>query len=175
MILKKNQEKFVLQTQNLILVKLRKVDAPFILELVNSPGWLKYIGDRNVHSILDAEQYLQNGILKCYKEHGFGFWLVKDSIKNQKLGICGITKRESLDFPDIGFAFLPKYQSMGYGYEAAMATLKHAQKNLRLERIVAIVNKENMASNKLLIKIGMRFEKVICFPDENRELNFYSI
>lgn len=175
MILKKNQEEFVLQTQNLILVKLRKVDASFILELVNSPGWLQYIGDRNVHSILDAEQYLQNGILKCYKEYGFGFWLVKDIIKNQKLGICGITKRESLDFPDIGFAFLPKYQSMGYGYEAAIATLKHVKENLRLERIVAIANVENVASNTLLIKIGMKFEKVILNSEENRELNFYSI
>jgi ribosomal-protein-alanine N-acetyltransferase len=175
MILKKNQEEFVFQTQNLILVKLRKLDAPFILELVNSPGWLQYIGDRNVHSILDAEHYLQNGILKCYKEHGFGFWLVKDSIKNQKLGICGITKRESLDFPDIGFAFLPKFQSMGYGFEAAKGTLKHVQEHLRLEKIVAIANIENVASNRLLIKIGMRFEKVIRFPEENRQLNFYSI
>ena len=173
--MKKNQEQFVLQTQNLILVKLRKVDAPFILELVNSPGWLKYIGDRNVHSILEAEQYLQNGILKCYKEYGFGFWLVKDVIKNQKLGICGITKRESLDFPDIGFAFLPKYQSMGYGYEAAEATLKYVQENLRLEKIVAIANLENVASNTLLKKIGMRFEKVIYSQEANKELNFYSI
>jgi len=175
MILKKNQEEFVLKTQNLILVKLRKEDAPFILELVNSPGWLQYIGDRNVHSILDAEHYLQNGILKCYEEYGFGFWLVKDSIKNQKLGICGITKRESLDFPDIGFAFLSEYQSMGYGYEAAMATLKYVKENLRLEKIVAIANIENVASNTLLKKIGMRFEKVIFNPDENKELNFYSI
>ena len=126
-----------------------------------------------MHSILVAEQYLQNGILKCYKEHGFG--LVKDIIKNQKLGIWGITKRESLDFPDIGFAFLPKYQSMGYGYGAAIATLKHVKENLKLERIVTIANIENGASNTLQIKIGMWFEKVILNQDENRELNLYSI
>lgn len=170
-----NLDEFVLQTKNLILIKLIKEDAPFILELVNSPSWLQYIGDKNVHSILEAEQYLQNGILKCYKENGFGFWLVKDIITGQRLGICGITKRESLDLPDIGFAFLPKYQSMGYGYEAALATLKYVKENLRIDSIVAIANKENIASNKLLIKIGMKFEKIICFSNENKELNLYSI
>ena len=146
-----------------------------MLELVNTASWLKYIGDRNVHSVSDAEEYLQNGILKCYKENGFGFWLVKDSITGQKLGICGITKRETLDFPDIGFAFLPEYQANGYGYEAALATLTYVKENLKLENIIAIVNKDNLASNKLLLKIGMRFEKVITFPKENKELNLYSI
>jgi [ribosomal protein S5]-alanine N-acetyltransferase len=172
---KDKASEFCLETTNLLLNKISLDDAEFMLELVNSPGWLQYIGDRKVYSIEDAEKYLEAGILKCYQEHGFGFWLVKDKASLQKIGLCGFTKRDFLDSPDVGFAFLPNWISKGYGYESASVCLKYALEILKLPKIEAIVNPENVVSNKLLKKIGMKFEKMIRLQEENKEVNLYAI
>jgi [ribosomal protein S5]-alanine N-acetyltransferase len=94
----------ILETERLILRKLTLDDAAFMVKLLNTPTWLQFIGDRNVHSIEDAENYLKNGTLKSYQEHGFGFYAVIEKAKtsdrsNKTIGICGLIKRDSL--PDI--------------------------------------------------------------------------
>ncbi|MBV1887731.1 MAG: GNAT family N-acetyltransferase, partial [Urechidicola sp.] len=78
----------ILETERLYLRKMTLEDAPFILQLVNDPSWLEYIGDKNVNSLKDAKQYIKDKILKQYEIHGFGFYLV--STKNEKLSV-GLT------------------------------------------------------------------------------------
>ena len=85
--------------------------------------------------------------------------LLKDS--EIPIGMCGLVNRETLEDIDIGFAFLPEYTQMGYGFEIADATMKYAKHSLKLNIIVGITNAKNIASIKLLEKIGLRFEKNI--------------
>lgn len=163
----------VIKTERLILRKFTLEDAPFLLELVNTPAWLQFIGDRNVHTVEEAENYLRNGNLKSYAEHGFGFYLVVTKESNEAIGMCGLVKRDSLDDIDIGFAFMPNSIGKGYGYEAASATLDYAQNILKLGRIVAIVDPQNASSIALIKKIGLKYEKMVQISTNDIELMLF--
>src|SRR5688500_10193973 len=96
-------------SHRLILRQLELSDAPFIITLLNTPGWLQYIGDRYVKTIEDAEGYITNGPAKSYRDNGFGLLLVVERESGIPVGTCGLLKRKNLDHPDLGFAFLPEY------------------------------------------------------------------
>src|SRR5215210_8708442 len=100
---------YILETDRLRLRQFTLQDTSFIIELLNSPGWLKFIGDRNVKSEPQARNYLENGPLKSYQEYGYGLSMVERKTDNQAIGMCGILKRQTLEHPDIGFAFLPRF------------------------------------------------------------------
>lgn len=141
-------------------------DAAFILELLNDPSFIRNIGDRNVRTLDAARSYITNGPVASYERFGFGLWLVELTDRTP-VGMCGLLKRDVLEDVDIGFAYLPAYQSKGYGFEAAHAVLDYARDVLRLPRIVAIVNADNDASARLLEKLGMTFERMVQpFPAE---------
>jgi len=150
-------------------------DAAFILELVNTASWLKYIGNRNVHSEEEALHYLENHTFRLYRDFGFGSYLVATQDTGHSIGTCGLIKRPELEDVDLGFAFLPEYERQGYGYESARAVMDHAWQDLGISRLVAITLPENEASIKLLIKLGMQFEKEMIFGKENELINLYSI
>ena len=157
----------VLETGRLTLREIVDDDAPFILELLNDPSFIENIGDRGVRSLDDARAYIRNGPVTSYGHHGFGLWLVELKQGAVPIGMCGLLRRDVLDDVDIGFAYLPAFQSKGYGFEAARAVLDYARDGLRLQRVVAIVNADNEASARLLEKLGMSFERMVQpFPEE---------
>ena len=106
----------ILETERLTLSEQTEDDASFICELMKSEGWLKYIGDRNIKSVEDARNYIVNGAMKSYRESGFGFYLVRLRESSIPIGISGLVKRDTLEYPDVGFAFLPEYEGKGYGF-----------------------------------------------------------
>ncbi|QJR14594.1 GNAT family N-acetyltransferase [Usitatibacter palustris] len=138
-------------------------DAPFIVELVNDPGWIRFIGDRNVHSLDDARRYLENGPMKLYAKHGFGLWIVERRSDGAPVGMCGLVKRDQLEDVDLGFAFLPAYRGQGYAHEASVGVLDYAWGKLGFKRIVAIFTASNEISERLLRKLGF-------VPEGTREL-----
>lgn len=139
---------------------------------MNSPKWLEFIGDRGVRGIEDAKSYLEDGPIKSYKENGFGLWLAQLKDTNEPIGMCGLVNRESLDDIDIGFAMLSEYFGFGYGFEMASATLSYTWNQLGLDRIVAITDPNNMASIKLLNKIGLNLEKTLKLAGDDEVLLF---
>ena len=165
----------VIETERLILRKFTLDDAAFMLELLNTPAWLRFIGDRNVRTVEEAEQYLLNGNIRSYQEYGFGFYVVVVKETNESIGICGIKKREGLEDNDIGFGFLPQFIGKGYGHEAASATLDYALNDLKIKRIVAIVDPENVLSITLIKKIGLVFEKMVQLSPKEISLMLFSI
>jgi RimJ/RimL family protein N-acetyltransferase len=165
----------ILETERLTLREFIKDDATFIMNLLNSPGWLKYIGTRNINSVDDARGYISEKLMPSYGKNGFGFYLMETKSDNIPVGMCGLIKRDGLDDVDIGFALLPEYEGNGYAYEAASATLKYAKNTLKLNRIAAITVPYNLSSIKLLEKIGFVFEKMINIPNDKEELMLYSI
>jgi ribosomal-protein-alanine N-acetyltransferase len=166
--------KYILETERLSLRKFTIDDTAFIAELVNSEGWLRYIGERNVKTPAQAIAYLENGPMKSYRENGFGLWLVEMKETSTPIGMCGILKRDQLEHPDIGFAFLPAFTGRGFAFEAAAATMIHAKEKLNLSDICAIVMPENTSSIKLLEKIGMKYSKLFRLPDGKEELALYT-
>ena len=164
-----------IETERLIICQLSVEDTEFIFKLLNSPGWLKFIGNKNVKTISDAEKYIINGPVKSYENNGFGLCLVKLKKDNIPVGICGLIKRDSLDDIDIGFALLPEYEGNGYGYESATAVLHHAKTGLGIKKVVAITDKDNISSIKLLEKTGLQFEKKIILKGEEEEVMLFKI
>ncbi|WP_027137920.1 GNAT family N-acetyltransferase [Gaetbulibacter saemankumensis] len=167
----------VAETERLILEKLTPDDAAFFLKLVNTPNWLKYIGDRQVYSLEDAKQYLLDGPIKSYEDKGFGFYkLLLKSADNIAIGTCGLVKREVLEDVDIGFAMLPEYEGKGFGYESSQAVIELAKKEFNINRLVAITLPINAKSIKLLEKLGLEYEKrVKPFEDDEELLLFAKI
>jgi len=160
----------MIQTPRLTLRELTPDDAPFMLELLNSPGWLTYIGDRNVHNLADARQYLEERNIPSYEKNGFGFYAVVHTEDEVVIGTCGLAQRDFLDDPDIGFAFLPQYAGQGYALEAAQAVMNFAQEDLGLTRILAFTLPSNEPSIRLLEKIGLHNIGTINIPDDPEEL-----
>lgn len=164
----------IAETERLELVHLTVEDAPFILELVNDPAWLRFIGDRGVHTLAQAVVYLQNGPLASYGANGYGLYLVRRKADGARLGMCGLLKRPSLPQPDIGFAYLPQFTGQGYGFEAATAVLNHARHQLNLSPILAIVKPDNLPSINLLEKLGMQRQKRLSLDGGQSEVLLYA-
>jgi len=169
---KKIDLKIILETERLVLCELNLMDVEFILELLNTPAWLEFIGDKNVHTLKDAENYLKSGPIKSYKMNGYGLWLVLLKDDNEPIGMCGLVNRESLEDIDIGFALLPAYERKGYGYEMASATLIYSKNKLGIEKVVGITDANNTPSIGLLNKIGLYFEKEINITENDSALLF---
>ncbi len=168
------EKKLLIETDRLSLRPFELSDAGFILKLLNSQGWLEYIGDRQVRTEEDAKMYLLNGPIKSCQVNGYGLSLVSLKDENIPIGACGLLKRDYLDDADIGFAFLPEYIGKGYGFESASAVMTFAKKELNITHILAFTVPHNIASIKLLEKLGLHFEKNFCMPGEEEELSLFS-
>ena len=164
----------ILETERTILREIVEADAEFILDLLNQPSFIKYIGDRNVRSIEEARKFIENRFRQSYREHGFGLYAVELKETNALIGICGFVRRESLPDADIGFAFLPQYEKKGYAFESADAVMKYGREVLGLKRVLAITSQNNENSGKLLAKINFKFERLIELPHDAEELKLFS-
>ncbi len=161
------------ETERLKIRELTIEDAEFILKLLNEPSWLKYIGDKSVRTIKDAEEYIKQGPIQMYNKYGFGLYLVLLKENNIPIGMCGLIKRDYLDDADIGFAFLPKYWGQNYAYESAIAVINYGRDKLGLKRLLAITTLDNISSIKLLEKIGFIYEKNIKNPSDQNDLKLF--
>ena len=163
----------VISTPRLILRHFDSDDADVILELLNEPGWKRFIGDRGVHSIDDARRYIETVPRASYEKHRFGLYAMELKADGTLIGMCGLIKRDTLDDVDIGFALLSRYEGQGFAREAAKATLDYASATLGLPRVVAITTDDNDPSGRLLERIGMRYERQI--EQGEQTLRLYAI
>ena len=184
----------ILETERLILREIDESDDAFMLDLLNQPSFIKYIGDRNVRDLEQSREFIESRYRKSYRENGFGLWAVelkteqsaissrqsgeiqnpKSKIQNQVIGICGFVKRDSLPDADIGFAFLPQYEKKGYAFESAAAALKYGREKLGLNRVLAITTQNNESSGRLLEKLGFKYDGLITQPHDVEKLKLFS-
>jgi RimJ/RimL family protein N-acetyltransferase len=164
----------VISTDRLTLREYSLDDAPFIFELMNSDGWLKNIGDRNIQSVKDAEAYIEKHYLSSYDTNGFGAYIVQLKETGEFIGSSGLYKRDQFEHPDIGFAFLPQFFNKGYAFEAAWATMDFARKNLRFKTILGITLPTNQSSIRLLNKLGLKEVDRVKMKGDDEELLLFS-
>lgn len=152
-------------------------DAEFLIELMNTPAYIKYIGDRNIHSIEDAETFLENRCYPQFKEHGFGMFTVDLAETGKSIGISGLVIRPELPYPDMGFAFLPEYEGKGLAREATDYLI--ANYEAKFPEFYAITTHDNERSKALLGKQGFQLvddnfslpndpERLYLFKRENK-------
>ncbi|HEX8492495.1 MAG TPA: GNAT family N-acetyltransferase [Pyrinomonadaceae bacterium] len=164
----------VLETDHLILRRLTGEDSEFILELLNDPSWLRFIGDKGLKTLDAARDYILQSMVAMYERLGFGLYLTELKGEGVPIGICGLIKRDSLEDVDIGFAFLPKFRGKGYAYESASAVMAYGRRAFGLNRLVAITSPDNHDSVRLLEKLGFNFEGMVKLSDDSAEVNLFA-
>ena len=164
----------VIETARLNLREMSGADAAFVLELLNDPGFIRFVGDRGVRTVEEAARYAAERFAESYGRNGFGLWLVETKGEGVPVGICGLLTRKELNVVEVGYAFLPPFRGKGYAYEAASATLSHARDALGLRSIYAITNPDNAISMRVLEKLGFKFERAVRLTPEESEVNLFS-
>ena len=161
------------ETDRLILRPTSEEDAEFILELLNSPKFVKYVGDRNVKSINEAKEYIKEKMTPQLERLGYANYTLIKKSDNHKVGTCGLYDRECLEGVDIGFALLPEYEGKGYGYESSSKIKYEAINRFKINKLKAITSKDNYSSQKLLSKLEFKLSGTTYLPDDNEELLLY--
>lgn len=164
----------ILETKRLILREVVETDDEFMLDLLNQPSFIKYIGDRNVRDLDQSREFIESRYRKSYAENGFGLYLVELKENQIPIGICGFVKRDDLPDADIGFAFLPQFCGKGFAFESANAMMKYGREKLNLRKVLAITTQNNESSVKLLEKLGFKFERLIKMAHDAEELNLFT-
>ncbi len=170
-LLKPNTVSIICETERLVVRQFELTDADFIVELLNQESFIRFIGDKQVRSTSDAEYYLNKGPIASYNQYGFGLNLVALKECSTPIGMCGILKRDELDKPDLGYAFLPEYWGKGLAKEACEGVLNQEMARYKLETVLAITLPDNPGSNALLKSLGFRYSGV--FEIYNSDNNLY--
>lgn len=148
-------------------------DAPFILELMNTPKWIQFIGDRNVSTVEEAGNYIKDKAFPQLEKYGHTNNVVIRKEDQVKLGTCGLYHREDREDPDIGFAFLPQFEGKGYAYEASHRIMVAAKEDFGLTELRAYTLEDNTSSRKLLEKLGFNLKGIGKLPTTDEELLHY--
>ncbi|MGB7843504.1 MAG: GNAT family N-acetyltransferase [Salinimicrobium sp.] len=158
------------ETQRLLLRPSTEEDADMLLALFNSPNWIKYIGDRKVRTLEDAAKYIRERMRPQLERFGFSNNTVMRKSDGAKLGCCGLFVREGLQGVDIGYGFLPQYEGRGYALEAASRVKLAGIEDFGLREIQGFTSAANFASQKLLLKLGLKQDGEISLPGETEKL-----
>ena len=150
-------------------------DALLILELLNTPKWLRFVGDRNVHTEQEAREYIKERMLPQLERLGYSNYTLIRQEDGVKLGCCGLYNREGLEGVDIGFALLPQHEKQGYALEASQEMLRAAREEFKISSLKGITSKDHYASQNLLEKLGMIRAGTVILPDEDEELFVYEV
>jgi len=157
-----------LYTERLYITDLRESDASFIMKLLNSVGWLKFIGDKNIGSIEAAEEYIK----KIRETPEIVYTVVQTREGAEAMGIVTLVKKDYLPDHDLGFAFLNDFHGQGFAFEACWTVLEYALTNL-YTHVSAVVLPDNEKSIRLLVSLGFNFVGAI--KNANEELLHYRI
>ena len=165
----------LLTTERLELSELQPHDVTFVFELFNDPDCIRFIGDRGMKTLKDAELYLKDKLIDSYRKHGFGLYKVTYKNQSQALGICGLVKRDEFSPPDIGFAFLPAHRGGGICTEAGQAILDWVAMQQISPEILAYTNLDNEASIRVLEKLGLKKQTTTVLAGQDHESLVLSI
>lgn len=122
-----------------------------------------------------ARDYILKGPVDSYDKNGFGLYLTLLKAGATPIGLCGLVKRDTLEHPDVGYAFLPEFWSRGYAFEAAAAVLDYARDVLGLRQILAVVSPDNDSSIRLLKRLGLKFAKLVRLKDDTADVSLFAL
>ncbi|WP_299073662.1 GNAT family N-acetyltransferase [uncultured Paraglaciecola sp.] len=164
-----------LTTSNIKLRKLTLKDAEFILQLMNDPDCLRYIGDRGIKNIEDAQKYIQQGPQKMYQQDAIGLLVVESLVDGNAMGLCGLLKRPELPIPDLGFALLPAYRKQGVISAAAQLVLNDAAKRKVTPKVLALTSLDNEKSINLLGHFGFVFKEIVDLKNNGDKTKLFEL
>lgn len=162
--------KIYLETERLILREMLPDDAKGMFELDSNPKVHKYLGSKPIKTIEESQKMIDN-VRNQYINQGIGRWATIEKATDDFIGWSGLklnfekTINNHINFYDIGYRFMPRYWGKGYATESAIATLDYAFKTMKIETVVGMAEVENIASKKVLQKIGLQYVEDFLFED----------
>jgi len=147
----------LLESERLIIRDALVSDAPFYFELFNDPDWVQFIGDKNLKSIEETEVYLKDILFKNLQLGGLGFFTVILKETNRPIGASTALQRDTLDFIDIGYAFLPIGRGKGYATEATKLIIEYVRTKFKQNKVLALTMPKNEKSQKLLKNLSFNY------------------
>jgi RimJ/RimL family protein N-acetyltransferase len=142
---------------------------------MNTPKFLKYVGDRKISSINDAKNYIHCKMLSQLYKIGYSTYTLVKKSNGNKIGICGLYDRNGIEGIDIGFGILPQFEGLRYAYESTSRIIKAAFEEFKMEEIKAITDQKNISSQALLKKLGFEITGKIVLPNEDDELFLFEL
>jgi ribosomal-protein-alanine N-acetyltransferase len=139
-------------------------DAASMFELNNDADVIKYTGDKAFVSVEEARLLLEN--YDQYSLYGFGRWAVIQKSTGNFIGWCGLKYSATTDEVDIGFRFFKAVWNQGFATEAAKKCIQLGFDTFGIKRIVGRAMVDNIASVKVLEKLGLTFLKEFDFDGE---------
>lgn len=156
---------YILETERTKIRPLTPKDAEHFYMLNQDPEVLKYTGDDPFETIEAAREFLEQ--YDQYEKYGIGRWAVINKENEEFLGWCGLKYSPETNEYDIGFRFHKKYWNNGYATETSKAFIDFGLNTLKLNEIIGRVMSDNVASVRVLQKIGMDFYKAFDFEGHN--------
>ncbi len=143
-----------LETTRLRLRLFTHDDLQVMHQLNTDPDVIKYADDP-VRDIDETRQRLEKGPLSDYEKYGYGRFAVEWKETGKVIGFCGIKYLPEIDLPEVGYRYLKEYWGRGIGTEAARACVEFAREDLKIEKLIALIIPENIASIRVAEKLGM--------------------
>jgi RimJ/RimL family protein N-acetyltransferase len=161
-----------IETARLLLRRFTPYDLDDFAMLNSDPDVMRYIGVGKPQSKAQTRMRL-NAIHDHWEQHGFGLWAAVEKTSRAMIGFCGIQYLDNTSEIEIGYRLEKRFWGIGLATEAAGASLRYAFEQLGLERIVAVVHPENVASQSVIRKIGLKYLRGARFYDTDVE--YYAI
>jgi ribosomal-protein-alanine N-acetyltransferase len=149
----------VLETERLIFRRLTMDDLDELFALYHSPDVRKYYSE-GIPSYAETRQELEWMLNTCYAKYGFGMWATIYKATDKFIGRCGLTPMdiEGHEEIEVGYMLAREYWGQGLATEAAQAILQYGFDELKIPRLVCVINPGNEASSRVAEKIGMTLE-----------------
>ena len=163
------------ETDRLLIRPTDESDAQFVADIMNTPKWLSNIGDRGVRTRENALRYIRDRIIAQRRRLGFSNFPILRKSDRVKVGVCGLYDRPGLNDVDIGFALMPEFEGNGYALEAATRVKDLAFKEFGLKRLLAISVPLNIASHRILKKLGMVCIGKVRLDNDGTELLLFEL
>jgi len=161
----------ITETERLFVREFNMQDIESLQIILLNPEVMKY-SFRNISSIKDIENYIEN-CLYNYKKYGFGQWAVVDKKSLQLIGVCGLNSgfNDDNNIMHINCRFAKPFWGKGFANEIVKKIIEYAQNQLKINKIYALIEPENLKSITLIKRLGFNYEKSSIY--KKRKLDFY--
>lgn len=167
-----------LVTERLVLRRWRVEDVQPYAALCSDPEVMQWIGDGSTSTFEQSQRAIER-FEQLWEQNGFGLFAVEERASAELIGFVGLAiptfLPEILPAIEIGWRLARSAWGKGFATEAARAALGFGFSRRELDRLVSIHQRGNVASQKLMQKLGMRFERETIHPTWGRPIRVYDI
>ena len=166
----------IIDTGRLILRRFTLDDLPAFYQLCSRPEIIRYAQSTPLASMEEARAFMLAAPFQDYATYGYGRFACVWKDSAEVIGFSGLKYVPEIGDTELGYRFLPEFWGRGLATEAGRASIEFARADLGLSRLVAMVHPDNLASARVLTKLGFAVEKQLRYSGlQDVEVNLFSM